>query len=105
LSRATEVNLEQIKENGLEAWLGEQRERRLVLEDLLVSYNDGRSMSFYCLACTLMPVDLLKEASAEIRAMPIDDSDIKAKTKALRSVIQDLALKSSIELKLRRKPE
>lgn len=86
-------------------WLGEQRERRLVLEDLLENYNEGRSMSFYCMACALMPIDLLNEALAEIKGMPIDDSDVKAKAKALRSIFQELASKSDIELKLRRKPK
>ena len=90
---------------GLEVWLGEQRERRLALEDLLENYNDGRLMSFYCLACTLMPLNLVDEALAEIKAMPLDDSDVKAKAKALRSIIQELALKSGIELKLRSKPK
>ena len=60
-------------------------------------------MSFYCLACTVMPVDLIKEALAEIRAMPIDDSDVKAKAKAARSIIQELASKSGIELQSGRK--
>ena len=46
----------------------------------------------------VMPVELLKEVLAEIRAMPVDDSNMKAKSKALRSIIKELALKSSIEL-------
>ncbi|GAI08410.1 unnamed protein product, partial [marine sediment metagenome] len=81
------------------------RERRLVLEDLLENYNEGRSMSFYCMACALMPIDLLNEALAEIEGMPIDGFDVKAKAKALRSILQELASKSDIELKLRRKPK
>jgi hypothetical protein len=103
-SKVAQENLDSIKKIGLEAWLEGQRERRLLVEELLANYNEGRSMSFYCLACALMPIDLLNEALAEIKGMPID-ADVKAKAKALRSIIQELASKSGIELKLRRKPE
>ena len=102
-SRIAQENMERIGKVGLNAWLEEQRERRLMVEELLSNYNEGRSMSFYCLACTVMPVDLIKEALAEIRAMPIDDSDVKAKAKAARSIIQELASKSGIELQSGRK--
>lgn len=104
-SKVAQENLDSIKKIGLEAWLEEQRERRLLVEELLANYNEGRSMSFYCLACALMPIDRLNEALAEIKGMPIDDSDLKAKAKALRSIFQELASKSDIELKLRRKPK
>ena len=92
MSRMAEISLEQIKETGMEAWLEEQRKRRLLVEELLENYNDGRSMSFYCLSCTLMPLDLLNEALIEIKAMSIDDSDIKAKAKVLKSVGVNLLL-------------
>ena len=99
-------NLERIEEVGLEAWLGEQRERRLVLENLLDNYNDGRSMSFYCVATALMPLELIDKAVDEMLASSrSDDLDLKAKAKALRSVIEDSASKSSIDLKLRKKPK
>jgi hypothetical protein len=104
-SRVAQDNLERIKKVGLEPWLEEQRERRLMVEELLTNYNEGRSMSFYCLACTLMPIDLISEASAEIRTMPVDDSDVEARAKALRLIIQELASKSDIELRSRRKPK
>jgi hypothetical protein len=105
VSRAAKTNLSQIRKTGLDVWLEEQRERRLMVEELLANYNEGRSMSFYCLACTLMPVELIKEALTEIRTMPVNDFDVKAKAKALKSTMQELALKSSFELWLRRKPE
>jgi len=60
-------NLCRIKEVGLEPWLEEQKERRLLLENLLVSYNDGRSMSFYCLAAAVMPPELINEAVDKLK--------------------------------------
>ena len=41
----------------------------------------------------------------EKNSQDVDKSDLKAKAKILKSVIQDLALKSDIDLKLRRKPK
>ena len=100
-------NLYRIKEVGLEAWLEEQRERRLMLENLLARYNEGRSMSFYCLAMALMPLELIDKAVGELKerliSNQIDSADIKAKAKALRAIIQGLAQECGIELKLRKK--
>ena len=103
LSRVAQDSLDNIKGSGMEPWLKEQKERRIMVEELLDNYNDGRSMSFYCLACTLMPVNLINQAIGEIKQRlsdnQIDDSDIKAKAKALRAIIQNLASESGIDLK------
>lgn len=100
-------NLSRIREVGLEVWLKEQGERRLTLENLLANYNEGRSMSFYCRATALMQINLINEATDKIETMmangQIDRSDLKAKAKALRSIIQDLASQSGIDLRLRKK--
>jgi hypothetical protein len=100
-------NLDRIGEVGLETFLGEQRERRLLVEQLLADYNEGRSMSFYCAACALMPPDLVRQAIGEMEEMlankQVDGSNLKAKAKAMRTTIQDLASRAGIDLKLRRK--
>ena len=91
----------------MELWLNEQKERRLAVEELLTKYNDDRSMSFYCLACTLMPITIIHKAIGEMKQRlshnQIDNSNIKAKAKALRAIIQDLASESGINLKLKNK--
>ncbi len=99
LSRVAQGNLERIGQFGLETWLEEQEERRLLVEELLADYNAGRSMSFYCLACTLMPVALVREALADVKALPLDGSDLRATAKGLRSIIPRLASTTAIELK------
>ncbi len=77
------------------------------MEELLENYNDGRSMSFYCSACIVMPISLINQAIDEMKQRlsdnHIDNSDVKAKAKALRAIIQELASKSGIDLKLRNK--
>jgi len=79
--------------------LKEQRERRLLVEHLLAHYNEGRSMSFYCAACALMPPDLM--LTGMLASKQVDGSDPKAKT--MKSLVQGLASKADIDLKLRRK--
>jgi hypothetical protein len=102
-------NIERIQKAGLKTFLQEQYQKRILLEELLANYNDGRSRSFYCIAVALMPPALLKEAVGKAKAMAahnkVNDSDIKAKAKILKSFIQDSASKSNIDLKLRKKPK
>jgi hypothetical protein len=99
-------NLDRIREAGLETHLAEQRERRLLAEHLLATYNEGRSMTFYCTACALMPPDLIRQAIHEMEVLlageQVDSSDLKAKAKAMRTLIKELALQADIDLKLRR---
>lgn len=106
-SKAAKQSLKEIKRAGLKAWLRGQRKRRLVLENLLNNYNDGRSMRFYCIVCILMPIDLINDAVSKMKKMlaskQIDGLDLKAVAKALRSIIQNLASKAGIDLKLGRK--
>jgi len=88
-------------------WLEEQRKRRLLLENLLANYNEGRSMNFYCSATILMPLELIDRAINELKEKlavnQIDGSDLKATAKTLRGIIQGLAQEHSIVLKLRKK--
>lgn len=93
----------------MERWLEEQREKRDVLECLLANYNDGRSRSFYCIAATLMPVDVIKKAVDRVKGAmasnKVDASDMKAKARALTTAIRDLAAGLGVDLTLRKKPK
>jgi hypothetical protein len=99
-------NLERIREVGLSTFLEEQRERRLLVESLLESYNEGRSMSFHCRATALMPPELIRQALAQLESMvgpgEVDGSGLKARAKAMRGAIQDLASQAGIDINLRR---
>lgn len=100
-------NIKRIKKVGLKLWLQEQANRRAILENLLFYYNEGRSRNLYCIAVALMPAGLLKEAVNKARKLMVKnkvaDSDIKTKAKILRTAIEDLASRSKIDLKLRKK--
>jgi hypothetical protein len=95
-------NLRQIKEFGLENWLKEQKDRQALVEELLGNYNEGRSMSFFCKACARMPVNLIRDAVEEsnkkIVSEEIDKSDVKAKAKILKSIINDKAVQNDINM-------
>ena len=95
-------NLRQIKESGLESWFSEQKERQALLEELLQNYNEGRSMSFYCKICSRMSIDLInkaiKEAKEKFVSEKINTSDMKSKANILKAIINDFALKASINL-------
>jgi len=95
-------NLRQIKDVGLETWLKEQRERQALLEKLLQNFNEGRSMNFYCKVCARMPVAVInkaiEEAIEKLACEKVDKSDMKSKTRVVKAVIKDLALKVNINL-------
>ena len=84
-------------------WLEGQRKQRLMLEHLLSNYNEGKSMSFYCLASMLMPPELIDRATSELKERLVkgyvDGQDLKAKAKALKEIIQGIALEHGIKLK------
>ena len=103
-------NLDRIREAGLSTYLEEQKERRLLVEYLLANCNEGRSMSFYCRACALMPPEMIRQAIGETEDMPphaqaktLDAQAMKARAKAMKTKIQDLASQAGIDLRLRNK--
>ena len=100
-------NIKRIKKVSLKKWLQEQGQRRALLENLLANYNEGRSCSFYCIAAALMPAGLIKEAVNKAKKLmannKVADSDIKTKAKILRAAIENLASRSKVDLKLRKK--
>jgi|GEM_PF-1693059 hypothetical protein len=100
-------NLDHIRKFGMESFLSDQRERRLLAERLIVGYNAGRSTTFYCTACTLLPTRVVGQAIGRIERQiatgKIDREDRKALAKHARLVIDGLARKLDIDLSLRRK--
>jgi hypothetical protein len=99
-------NLDRTREVGLETHLEEQRERRLLAEQLIGEYNEGRSMTFYCTAAALLAPSMIRQALQEMQALlasgQVDGTDIKAKAKAMKGLIQERADQEGISLKLRK---
>jgi len=95
-------NLESIKFSGIEQFMIQQRIRMAVLEDFLHRFDDGRSKSFYCLACALLPIDILNDCRKYIDLID-ETADVKEKCKILKTYIQEMADELKIELKLNNK--
>jgi hypothetical protein len=100
------ANLERIREVGLPIYLEEQEERRTLVEHLIEDFNEGRSMSFFCVASALMPPEVVRNAieSAErkLAAERVERSEIKTRAKTIKATIQELAMDLDIDLRLRK---
>ena len=93
------LNLNEIKATGIEQFIEKQKIRIDILSDLLTNFDDGRSKSFYCISCTLLPVDKLSE-TLEF-AQQIDKKvELKEKSKQLKEYLSVMADELNIDLKL-----
>jgi hypothetical protein len=89
-------NIRKIKKIGVKKYLKEQEERKIILEIMLEKYNPGQCMSLYCLASALMSIESLKKAVKQIETTKED------KAKSFKRLIQEIAEKEKITLKLRK---
>jgi hypothetical protein len=89
-------NLSYIKEHGIEKFVGQQKKRIELLEEMLIDFNDGRSRSFYCKSAALLDLttleDSLDKAIQRIETDNIKPDDTKAKAKILRGILSETAL-------------
>ena len=92
-------NLDSIKKDGIGNFMKQQRIRSLILTDLLKNYDDGRSKSFFCLSCALLPVEQLQQVHRFILTDK-STSDIKSKNKFIKNKLQTIADSLFIELQL-----
>ena len=95
-------NLESIKTNGIDQFIGQQKIRMDILTDFLTHFDDGRSKSFFCISCALLPLDALKETHRFMKTIN-SSMDIKERSKQLREVLLNIAVSKSINLKLNNK--
>jgi hypothetical protein len=95
-------NLNAIRKNGYEAFLDIQSERMDLLQRLLHDFNDGRSKSYFCLACALLPGSDIPALTDVLPGIP-DGLDAKEKNKLARALIDLLSGQRGIELVLRNK--
>ncbi len=100
--RPVPANFAFIRENGIEAFVRLEMEKLRFLESLIDNYDEGRSKSFYCTSCQLIPLENLREALADAKAKITADAGIKDKAKLVRAAISQMADSLKIELKLRK---
>ena len=96
------ANFAFIQKNGIEEFVRLEIEKQKFLRHLIDNYNEGRSKSFYCTSCQLIPLDKLREALEDAEIEMTKDIDIKEKAKLVRAAINNLADALQIDLKLRK---
>jgi hypothetical protein len=96
------ANFAFIREHGIEEFVQRERQKQELLRNLIDNYNDGRSRSFYCTACQLLPLEKLKETVTQTGAGINENADAKENTKLMRDAISKLAGILQIDLRLRK---
>jgi hypothetical protein len=95
-------NLDFIRDQGMDSFIDQQKIRMQILSDFLNNYDDGRSKSFFCISCALLPLEKLQETHGFMSILN-DSQDIKEKNKRLKDRLFDIAWDLNIELKLNNK--
>jgi hypothetical protein len=100
--RPIEANLLFIRKHGIKEFTRLELEKQKFLRHLLANYDEGRSKSFYCTSCQLMPLDKLRQALRKVEAEVTQDMRLKEKAKTVRAAISNMAESLGIDLRLRK---
>jgi hypothetical protein len=95
-------NLGSVKSNGIEDFIARQTIRMNILKDFITHYDEGRSKSFFCISCALLPLDELKEIHRSVTAIG-NQMGIREKNRDLRDKLLSVAGNLGIDLKLIKK--
>ena len=96
------ANFAFIQKNGIGEFARREMEKQKFLRHLIENYDEGRSKSFYCTSCQLVPLDKLREALVDVGTKVAEATDIKEKAKLVRAAISNMADSLQIDLKLRK---
>jgi hypothetical protein len=100
------LNLNFIKEHGIESFIYNQKKRILLLEKLLQDFDDGRSKSYFCKATALLDIksleDILNKADQKEKSDKIRATDIKTKNKIVKDFLNESAHKEGIVLTVKK---
>jgi hypothetical protein len=96
------ANLDFIKKNGIDRFIDQQKLRMNILMDLLAHYDDGRSKSFFCISCALLPLDSLQKTHKFMDSLG-GSLAVKEKNKRVKEKVQMVADNLKIDLKLNNK--
>jgi len=95
-------NLNFIRENGVKKFIEQQQQRMRLLEIMLEKFDEGRSRSFFCKAAAFLDVTSLQsslnKATQKIKTDKIKQTDVKMKTKTLKTILSEIASKEGVEL-------
>jgi len=99
--QALEDNISFIEKNGLAEFEKQQKNREKILSEMLAEFNDGRSTSLYCIAVTVLEIKDLETALLQARKQT-EKMALKEKSQVLRELLNKIATRKKLELKLRK---
>ncbi len=98
-------DIERAREIGINAYNKEQTRKSEILHTLLAEYNDGRKKTFFCLAVNLLPLPQIEEVMDQVANNPsLCVVTLKDKAAYVVALFEDVASRSGLILKLRKKP-
>ena len=92
-------NLDEIRAGGIEKFIKKQNIRIDILRDFLTNYDDGRTKSFFCQTCALLPIDSLQKIHHDAKNI-LSTTDLKERSKHIRKIITETATSLGVDLKL-----
>jgi hypothetical protein len=96
-----EDNIAFIQRNGITKFRASQRIREKLLREMISSFNEGRSKTYYCIAAAVLKIEELKAALAKARTQSAD-LDTKGKSMVLHALLDNVAERKQIRLTLRK---
>jgi len=97
-------NLDYIKNIGISPFIDQQRIRIDILTNLLQNFDDGRSKSFFCISCALLPIDKLQNIHRFMKSLSLN-TDLKERNKQIRDLLLTTADILNIKLILDKKKD
>lgn len=102
--RRQKSDLQRAQSIGIERYNLEQQEKIQILSYLLSNYNDGRRMTFFCVAVNLLGLSELHEAINQLQSKDdLSSLPIKEQCSYVAEVFQKIADRRNIKLKLFKK--
>lgn len=99
------ASLHAIRERGIEGFAAQQQARMALLRKMLEEFDEGRSKSYCCVACALLPLDEIEEGLAQARREVQDAGfaveDRRNRATVLHRTFDDAAERLGVSLRLR----
>ena len=95
-------DIEKFKKLGISLYTAEQQRKKVLLNHLLNTYNDGRKKTIFCVAVNLLELEDLENIINELDKNTLNLS-LKEKAAYAASLIKKTATNKNITLKLRKK--
>ena len=96
-----EEDISFISRYGVSAFQKIQERRGLLLRKMLNGFNEGRSKGYYCIAATVLELEELEEALSRA-GEESGGLDVRARSKALHRLLDEIASRRGYLLKLRK---